>query len=622
MTTSPRAPKFLAALILVLAALLGTAVLTRDSGLWRHRAVVRRMIARITGQRPRQEHSQPRWRGALAASPDTSPLTLTIATADRHPISRFIYGANFVERGTSPRGAGPWFGATVPPEITLTRFGGNRLSAFNWETGASNVGQDGNGTWSNDRFLVHSGNGAWDYGDGVGDAVMGRVAAARAQGRAILLTIPMLGWVAGDAPSVALDTTSANRPARLARHFVRSVAAKRAPFTRPPSLNDGIVHQDELAHLVDERFPGAVSDSRSPVFFELDNEPDLWPETHAEVVNTRWTYDSFADTSAAYARAIKAAAPGAVVFGPAVATYTGLVAGDRYYHGWINDPQHGRENFLDVYLDRLRTASDAAHQRLLDVMDLHWYPAVGTRAGSVGNDDALQDSAMIDKRLQAPRSLWDSTYTEQSWVAELIGGPIGLIPRLREQVARHFAGTKLAITEYYYGRGGDISGGLAQADVLGVFGREGLFAAALWANGNVNAPPYAGDGKQAYAYIFAAFRLFLNYDGAGARFGDSGVAASASDPARASVYAALDPSGRVTIIAINKGQRAAEPVTIAVAHSNPLLRATVLYRLTGASRQIVRGNAHDVAARGTSAGVSRFSYTMPPLSASVIVLAP
>ena len=210
--TWSRARRFLATSVVVLAALLGTAVLAR--GAWRYRPVWTRVVTAIKRHRSLGEHSLPRLQGSLRSISDTGPLILTIATGDRHPISRFIYGINFVERGTSPRGAGPWFGAKVPTEVTLTRFGGNRLSAFNWETGASNVGQDGNGTWSNDHFLVHSGNGAWDYGDSVGDAATGRVAAARAQGRAILLTIPMLGWVAKDALSGPLDTTTANRPAR------------------------------------------------------------------------------------------------------------------------------------------------------------------------------------------------------------------------------------------------------------------------------------------------------------------------------------------------------------------------------------------------------------------------
>ena len=59
-------------------------------------------------------------------------------------------------------------------------------------------------------------------------------------------------------------------------------------------------------------------------------------------------------------------------------------------------------------------------------------------------------------------------------------GPIELIPRLMKKIADHYPGTKLSISEYNYGAGGDISGGLAEADVLGIFGREGLFAATMW----------------------------------------------------------------------------------------------------------------------------------------------
>ena len=63
------------------------------------------------------------------------------------------------------------------------------------------------------------------------------------------------------------------------------------------------------------------------------------------------------------------------------------------------------------------------------------------------------------------------------------------------------------MTEYNYGAGDHISGGLAQADALGVFGREGLYLANYWGDGpgNGNLP----------TYIKAAFQLYRNYDGKG-----------------------------------------------------------------------------------------------------------
>ena len=49
--------------------------------------------------------------------------------------------------------------------------------------------------------------------------------------------------------------------------------------------------------------------------------------------------------------------------------------------------------------------------------------------------------------------------------------------RHRRFQSRH---QKIAITEYNYGGNNHISGAIAQADVLGIFGREGVFAANFW----------------------------------------------------------------------------------------------------------------------------------------------
>src|SRR4029078_11004530 len=129
--------------------------------------------------------------------------------------------------------------------------------------------------------------------------------------------------------------------------------------------------------------------------------------------------------------------------------------------------------------DSMRAAEAHAHRRLLDVLDLHWYPEA-TGAG-VRITEASAAPAVAQARVQAPRSLWDPSYVETSWIAQDAGvGAIRLLPRLREKIAAHYPGTPVAITEYNYGGGGDGSGALAEADVLGIFGREGVFAAALW----------------------------------------------------------------------------------------------------------------------------------------------
>src|ERR1700722_3510528 len=60
------------------------------------------------------------------------------ASKDVHPISRLIYGVN------QPLG-GPL------ANLTFTRFGGNRTTAYNWVTEASNAGNDFK--YQNDDFM-------------------------------------------------------------------------------------------------------------------------------------------------------------------------------------------------------------------------------------------------------------------------------------------------------------------------------------------------------------------------------------------------------------------------------------------------------------------------------------
>ncbi len=535
-----------------------------------------------------------------------APLTFRVNTAERHAISRLIYGVNAAGDSAA------WAGTLPPAEATFDRMGGNRLSAYNWQTNYSNAGNDYH--FHNDQYLSAS--------TVPGEAVRVRAAGAFARGAAFLATIPMLPYVAGDACNCDVGTSDAGRDARLAAHFRRN-APTRDGATSATAGPGAPVYQDEFVRWATRTFPGATGDTTRRLMFSLDNEPDSWHATHKEIESDRGddpaaprlqTYDAFADTTIAFARAVKRAAPDALVFGPALATYTGVLTLGRYP---ADDPVYGNwraHAFVDVYLDRLRAAESAEGRRLLDVLDVHWYPAAGTRGGPITNDNAPQDSAAVEARVQAPRSLWDPTYDEHSWVSDVTGGPVRLLPRLRDAVAAHYPDTRLAVSEYYYGRAGDVSGGVAQADVLGIFGREGVYAAALWPQANAWAPPYAGRGAVAYAYAFAAFRMFLNYDGAGGRFGDTGVGATTSDAAAASVYASLDARGRVVLVAINK-RRTAQTAHVVVAHTAALRTARV-YTLTAAGPAPAR--APDLALAPGNA----FDYAMPALSVSTVVLTP
>ena len=59
--------------------------------------------------------------------------------------------------------------------------------------------------------------------------------------------------------------------------------------------------------------------------------------------------------------------------------------------------------------------STSAGRRLVDVLDLHWYPEA--RGGGVRITEADASAAVAAARVQAPRSLWDPGYAETSWIS-------------------------------------------------------------------------------------------------------------------------------------------------------------------------------------------------------------
>src|SRR5690606_13894591 len=183
-----------------------------------------------------------------------------------------------------------------------------------------------------------------------------------------------------------------------------------------------------------------------------------------------------------------------------------------------------------------------AGKRLLDVLDFHWYPeAQGSCRIIIDACDQISE-AQAEARIQAPRSLWDNTFTEKSWITSATTGnkPINLLGMVKSSIAARYPGTRMALTEYEYGGHDHWSGGLAQADVLGILGREGLYMATLWSQ----------PGK----FTKASFRIFRDYNGNGGTFGDLALPVAAGDPAALSVFAALDSKDatKLHIVAINK----------------------------------------------------------------------
>ncbi len=134
-----------------------------------------------------------------------------------------------------------------------------------------------------------------------------------------------------------------------------------------------------------------------------------------------------------------------------------------------------------------------------------------------------------------------------------------LIPRLKTWVKTYYPGTKIGITEYNWGAEKHINGATAQADILGIFGREGLDVAAHWTAPGADTP------------TFKAMQMYRNYDGKKSGFGDIGVSDTAPDPDVLSSFAAVRRAdGALTVMVVDKDARGAARSMLVL----PILRRT------------------------------------------------
>jgi fibronectin type 3 domain-containing protein len=527
-----------------------------------------------------------------SATPANTPVdvTVTINPANTHPISPYIYGLNFYSGNTNP-----------PPMLTMDRDGGNRWTAYNWETNASNAGSDY--IYESDNYLSSSNVPA--------EAVRGFIAQDQAGGMASLVTVQLQGLVSADENG----PVSVTNPPDLSRF--KTVVDKKStisstPFSITPPTTDANVYMDEFVWALDQKLPGIFgANPTHPTFISFDNEPELWNSTHLEVQgHNPVTSDNYITKTINLTKAIKDQFPNTVIFGPVHYGFQGIYN----WQGELSATPSGTNWFPDKYLQALKTASTAYGKPLVDVYDFHWYAedydSNGTRILNLTG--ATLTDAQVQLIVQSPRNLWDPTYTDAGnsnpWIFQELGStPINILGRLQSKINAENPGMKIAITEYESGGWNHIAGTIAQADNLGIFGAQGLFAASFW-------PP-----NGTYSYALAGFRAFRGFDGANATFGDTSLQSTSSNVQNVVVYASSDSTtpGRVVFVAINRSKSA----QVTAITGQALSGTAHLYQMTAASAQTQSASGtpvQPVPAGTMLATGSTLTLTLPALSVTTI----
>ena len=516
---------------------------------------------------------------ALAQNP-TATVTID-PNANRHAIDPRIYGVAY---GTTTQ--------LADLNVPLNRYGGNNSSRYNWLLNADNRDQD------------------W-YFESIGDtsAIAGErgdifISTTQAAGARAMITIPMLDWVAklGANRSKLASFSQSKYGAQTgndAQWFPdagNGILKSNGQYVTGNDPNDANVastssYQQQWVQHITSTF--GLANATAPRYYILDNEHSIWHSTHRDVHPTGATMDEVLARIKDYAGQIRGTDPNALIAGPEEWGWSGYFYSgyDQQYgslHGWSFLPDrnnHAGADYLPWLLGQLK--ADGRH--LLDVFTVHYYPQ-----GAEFSNDISSATQLL--RNKSTRSLWDPNYVDQSW----IGTQVMLIPRLRGWVnTNYYPGTPIGITEYNWGAEPYINGATTQADILGIFGREGLDLAARWTTPDASTPTYK------------AIKIYRNYDGNKSTFGDTSVSASGPNPDNVAVFAAQRTAdSALTVMVINKYLSGNTPVSLALNNFAGNGTAQV-YQLTS-SNAITR--LTDLSFSGTAP-----AFTAPPQSITLLI---
>ncbi|SDC48514.1 Glycoside hydrolase family 44 [Paenibacillus sp. UNCCL117] len=505
-------------------------------------------------------------------------------SANRRAINPDIYGVNFEE--IEPQDMSSFTGYPV------VRWGGNSTTRYNWETNVQNHASD----WFYMNLpKTNSPNEQLPHGsrtDQLIDKTLG-------DGGKVLLTVPTIGWTPKDR-----EVRTGYSVSKYGQQ--QQTECSWGDWWCNPDAGNGIrpdgsyiagndphdtskpVGPDFAARWIDH-IQSRVGDQVN--YYALDNEPMLWPYTHRDIHPEMTTYDEVWTYTRDYGQAIKQADPDGQIFGPVVWGWCAYFysASDGCAPG-PDRQAHGGKPFLEWYLEQVRKHEQTNGTRLVDYLDIHYYP---TESGvALSADESNQIAA---RRLRSLKALYDPSFKDSSsWIGE----PVNLIPRMKELIGRTAPGTKLAITEYNFGNGRGISSGLAQAEAMAIFGREGVDLATRWGQPLANTP------------VEDAFKLFLDYDGQGGKIEGFSVKADSSNVDMVGSYAVQGPDGKLYVLLFNK-----DPL--------PKQANVQIDGYSGARKDVYRFDASNRLAHvGSLEAGAGYSVELPGRSATLIVTNP
>ena len=509
--------------------------------------------------------------GQMINADETLEINVSVDTSlDRKAISRYIYGINDTAMLSGVK-------------VTALNQTGNDFMTYNWENNFSNAGESylaANRDIIADRYNRQSSDPAV--------AADGLITMANRDHIDFkIASLPTIGYVAADSYGPLLNSEVAP-----SERWVKTYTSKPEEYSLSPDKSDDAVYIDEYLNYVINYYGKSAFGGISA--YSVGGDPVLWSKEFP-LASDNFTVESYMQKTVDIAEMVKRADSNALVIGggfdsiDSCASFTENAGWSKYKndYSW----------FVDFYLSEMNKASEQSGKRLIDIVDVKYFPEEKTEYGiSIISETSPEANRM---RIQAVRALWDGSYSKEGENKEFFP----LLPTFQASINEYYPGTKLALTEYNFGGGSSVAGGIAQVEALGCFAEEGVFLACL-----------SPDKNDDTTYQYSAINLFTNYDGNGGEFGDVSVRAENDNTELCSSFAAIDNEGVLNVILTNKSDSLTETINIDISSEYGYASAET-YGFSFGKPEITKGTSY-------SLSDDYLTVTLEPYSVVLISFSP
>ncbi len=338
-------------------------------------------------------------------------------------------------------------------------------------------------------------------------------------------------------------------------------------------------------------------DSTRIRYWNMDNEIEIWSSTHDDVMPTQLSAEAFMQLYFAVAKKARALFPGIKLSGPVSPNEwqwynwsTGLVTGsDGKQYPW-----------LEYFIKRIAEEEQRTGIRLLDVIDLHFYPSSTSPTDLVQYHRVFFDSTYAWPEANGVKVVnggWDPSIQiedvfgrAQDWLNQYMGPGNGVSFALSE-TGLQIQGDPNTLAVWY-------------ASTMGEFMKHNVeyFSPWTWDVG-----------------MWEALHLYSRYNKA------NSIQAISSDELDGSAYATADNNNdSMTVVLVNRSTTQSETVTLNFSNfllANQSVKALTLSNLPPGAETFISHTNNALKTSNITPSANTLKVTMAPLSITSLQIA-